>query len=289
MATTVTKAFDELLANLRLTEYEESMAAGRVRNVQKILTESYTCAQNPWAIGSYGRQTLVRWKRDIDMMVAFGDVYWPTYQYDSRSFLYAVRNVLNKAYGNTDVSSKQVAVRMLLTGGLQVDLVPTFVCASGGFYMPDGRKGWKKTNPPYHDTLMTDANVRLGSKLKPVVRLMKAWNHVNGRHLHSFHLEMVVERMWRNATALPATPAALCESLRAASSWVASSLADPWTGSSEMLDAYLNADERALTVRLLKEDAARAKDALKLAEDGEMVKAFERWNVVFNKQFPAYG
>jgi hypothetical protein len=42
-------------------------------------------------------------------------------------------------------------------------------------------------------------------------------------------------------------------------------------------------------VRLLKEDAARAKVALDLAASGEIVQAFDRWNVVYGKYFPAYG
>jgi hypothetical protein len=289
MPTTVLSAFDGLLASLRLTENEQAIAAGRVRNVQKIFADRYVCARLPWTIGSYGRETIIRWHRDIDVMVALSDVYWPTSRSDSRAFLYAIRAVLNKEYGQTEVSSKQVAVRMLLSGGLQVDLVPTFVCDKGGFYMPDGKKGWQLTNPPHHDRLMTDANVRLGSKLKPLVRLMKAWNHANGRHLHSFHLEMIVERMWQDAAALPLMPTAVAKTLGAAGSWLQSSFADPWKASGQMLDSYLSADERALAMRLLNEDADRAKTALKSAENGETVKAFERWNIVFNKQFPAYG
>jgi hypothetical protein len=289
MATTVLKAFDELLASLALTESEQDIAAGRVRNIQKIFCSEYACYRAPWTIGSYGRETLIRWNRDIDVMVALDDVYWENSKADSRAFLYAIRDFLNEAYGDTKVSTKQVAVRMMLTGGLQVDLVPTFANGTNGFLMPDGSRGWQRTNPPYHDQLMTDANVRLGSRLKPLVRLMKAWNQTNGSHLRSFHLEMVVERMWRNANALPSTPAAVAETLKTAASWVGSSFADPWTGSGQLIDAYLSSDERDLAVRLLTEDAARAKDAIDYAAAGQVANAFERWNQVFYKKFPLYG
>jgi hypothetical protein len=154
---------------------------------------------------------------------------------------------------------------MMLSGSLQVDLVPTFVNDNGGFLMPDGRGGWQLTNPPYHDKLMSDSNVRLGSRLKPLVRFMKAWNYVNGHHLRSFHREMIVERMWRDASALPSVPDAMAQTLAAAVSWVETDFADPWTGSGLMLDSYLSSTEQAQVARLLKEDAARSKTALEFA------------------------
>ena len=289
MATTVLKGFDELLGNLTLTETEAATAAGRVRNLQSIFGTLYTCARAPWTIGSYGRDTLIRWQRDIDMMVAIDDAYWPKYMQSSRQFLYDVRGLLNDAYGQTEVSTRQVAVRMMLSGGLQVDLVPTFVNDNGGFLMPDGRGGWQLTNPPYHDKLMSDSNVRLGSRLKPLVRFMKAWNYVNGHHLRSFHLEMIVERMWRDASALPSVPDAMAQTLAAAVSWVETGFADPWTGSELMLNSYLSSTERALVARLLKEDAARSKTALEFAASGQVSEAFDRWNVVYGNYFPAYG
>ena len=33
---------------------------------------------------------------------------------------------------------------------------------------------------------------------------MKFWNHANGHHLRSFHVELMVWRMWKDLTSLPA-------------------------------------------------------------------------------------
>lgn len=289
MATTVQGGFDELLRSLSLTDYEAEIAAGRVRNVQAIFSAKYACARTPWAIGSYGRETIVRWKRDIDIMVALDDTYWPRYQSNSRAFLYDIRNMLNDAYGDTTVSSKQVAVRMMLSGGLQVDLVPTFVHDYGGFLMPNGQYGWQRTNPPYHDALMTAANARLQSRLKPLVRLMKAWNQTNGSHLRSFHLEMIVERIWQNATSLPRTPDAVATMLTYAGSWVRSAFPDPWVDSGQRLDTYLSNETRASVADNLDRDAGTAKAALDAEAAGRIDSAFSFWNIVFYKKFPAYG
>lgn len=284
-------AFDELLGNLRLTATEQTIASQRVSHVQSFFLRNYVVAKAPWTIGSYGRETIIRPRRDVDMMVAL-DVatYWDRYQGDSARFLYWLRDALNAEYSNTQVSTKQVAVRMLLGSDLQVDLVPTFARTGGGFLMPDGHSGWQATNPPYHDDLMASANVRTNSQLKPLVRLMKAWNHVNGKHLRSFHLEMVVAKVWENANgSLGTTAHAVTETLRCGGSWIRNPMMDPWAGSGARLDDYLAADLRASVARTLDEDAGRAAAALAYEESGRIADAFERWGVVFNRTFPAYG
>ncbi len=291
MATTVSGVFTEFRASLRLTDYEKGIAQGRVRHVHDFFEEKYVCDRPAWVIGSYGRETLVRQSRDIDMMVALSrGAYWPRYQDDSRSFLYSIRNALNAEYGDTQVSTQQVAVRMKLGAGLQVDLVPVFVRPyQDGFVLPDGRGGWQATNPPYHDKVVTDTNVALGYDLKPLVRVMKAWNHANGRHLRSFHLEMIVERMWRDAVAIPRLPEAVAKTLELASGWVHLPFKDPWSGSGRNLDAYLSSNERDLAMHLLDEDAIRARSALDYAASAKTAAAIERWRVVFGSGFPSYG
>src|SRR5439155_17116789 len=97
-----------------------------------------------------------------------------------------------------------------------------------GYFRPNGAGRWRRTNPIYPQPLIDNANTRLGAQLKPLIRVIKAWNLANGAHLHSFHLEMVVERMWRNATSLPSLPAAVAKSLETAPSWLVSAFSDPW-------------------------------------------------------------
>jgi hypothetical protein len=74
--------------------------------------------------------------------------------------------------------------------------------------MPNGKGGWQTTNPPFHEELMSDADSRLNGDLKPLVRRMKLWNLREHSRLRSFHLEMMVERAWRNERKVPAIPLA---------------------------------------------------------------------------------
>lgn len=291
MATTVLTGFTELQARLALTPKQREVAAGRLANLRSFFASNYEVATAPWAIGSYGRGTIVRPERDIDIMVALSvDAYWGRYQGDSRVYLRWLRDGLNRNYANTRVGVRGIAVHLALGEGLEVDLVGGFARKGGGFLIPDGQGGWMATNPPFHDQLMTDANVRTRSALKPLVRVMKAWNIMgNGHRLRSFHLEMMVERMWRKAAALPALPAAVASTLKAGGGWVREPCPDPWKGSGQNLDSYLTATARAAAAKTMDQDADRARAALDHAAGGKIEKAFERWAIVFNHEFPAYG
>ncbi len=153
--------------------------------------------------------------------------------------------------------------------------------------MPDGKGHWRSTNPPAHQTLIDNADVAQAGKLKPLVKLCKAWNIANGEHLSSLHVEMLVERMWRGHS-IGAYSHAVKETIRVLPLWLATSLDDPWEGGTR-IDTYLTTQTREQIVRMLNEDAKSSAEAEQFRQDGEMAKAFERWGSVYRQHFPAYG
>lgn len=289
MAATVTASFNALLEDLKLTERQQAVARERISHLKTYFSPPrYQIGMAPWAIGSYGRETLIRWERDIDVMVALSvPAYWEQFKSDSRLYLYWIRDNLNNEYPDTKVSSKEVAVRMFLSENLQVDLVPAFIRSGGGFYIPDGSKRWTSTNPLFHDELVTNANVRLGGSLKPLIRVMKAWNIANGGHLRSFHLEMMVERMWQGRTSMPSLPIALASTLAAAAGWVSQQFGDPWIPS-QRIDAYLSAQDRALMVRFFMTDGVDAAKANVAEADGRQAEAVDLWDAIFARKSAAF-
>lgn len=127
-------------------------------------------------------------------------------------------------------------------------------------------------------------------RLKPLVRLMKAWNEANGRHLRSFHLEMMIDETWHGETKVADYPIAVAEALRKGITWLTRPMYDPWLDAGPVpLDDYLTTEERARVIRMLAADRTRAEEANAYAAAGQSAKAYERWNVVFNGRFPAYG
>jgi Second Messenger Oligonucleotide or Dinucleotide Synthetase domain len=289
VAATVTASFNALIDDLKLTARQREVADARVSHLQSYFSPPmWQIGKAPWVIGSYGRETLVRWERDLDVMVALSvPAYWESFKSDSRRYLYWVRDYLNKEYPDTKVSSKEVAVRMELSDNLQVDLVPAFARSGGGFYIPDGSKGWTSTNPPFHDELVADSNVRLDGSLKPLIRVMKAWNIANGGHLRSFHLEMMVERMWQTRTSMSQLPIALASTLAAAAGWANQPFGDPWMPT-QRIDAYLTATDRTKVVGFFTTDGANAAKANEAEAAERQAEAVDLWDAIFARKSVAF-
>ena len=288
MAKTVSAGFVELLKRLELTDEQADTAATRATALKDFFDTNFTMAERAFTIGSYRRATLIRAERDIDLLapLAYG-TYKDRYDDDSRAFLYFVRDKLNERYAQTKVSSRGVAVLLDFTV-IRANVVPAFPRSGGGFFIPNGKKGWTATNPQYHARLIKGRDDALDHRLKPLIRLMKFWNIQNGGYLRSFHIELMVWRMWKNNSAIPAYSTAAMQSISAMRGWLKSRSDDPWE-SGGRIDDYLSSGTRAKVFRMLDQDSKASGDAEDYRKADKIEKAFDRWNSVFRHEFPAYG
>jgi len=287
MATTVNGGFNELIDRLALTEEQRSTASTRVASIRDIFDGRFTMAERVFTIGSYARGTLVRWERDVDLLASVSaEEYWERYRYNSRDFLYWVRDTLNDYYATTDVSSRQIAV-VLDFSVIRCEVVPAFNRLGGGYLIPDGSGGWQATNPPHHRTLMREADERHGGKLKPLVKLMKAWKMANELSVSSLHIELLTEQLWRNGT-LGDRPSAVSSTLAQLPTWLQFSLADPWPSGSA-IDTQLRQADRQASIKTAQSDAASASTSEVARTDGRTKDAFAEWNTVYRGKFPVYG
>ena len=142
MPTTVAAAFEQMLADPRLPDRPEGDCSGRARPPDHFYRRNYQLDTGPGAIGSYNRETLIRWERDVDEMIGLSvAAYWERYK------------------GRLPAAARLGSRRT--QPGVQE------------------HARWRATNPPFHQDLVEAWNVRLASRLKPLVRLMKAWNNAN--------------------------------------------------------------------------------------------------------------
>jgi hypothetical protein len=288
MAKTVSGAFLELLGRLDLTPEQVKTASTRAAALKDFFDDNFTMAERAFTIGSYRRGTLVRPERDMDLLAPLDySTYRDRFDENSRALLYFVRDRLNDRYAQTKVSSREVAV-LLDFNVIRADVVPAFRRKGGGYFIPDGRKGWTATNPDHHTRLIRERDRELGERLKPLIRLMKFWNIQNGGHLRSFHVELMVCRMWKEDGSIPACSTAAAETIDCMRSWFGSSFDDPWE-SGGRIDAYLSSRNRAMVRRMLDQDAEASAQAEEYRQAEKVEKAFDRWNSVFRKGFPAYG
>lgn len=286
MARTVEAGFNELILRQALTANQVSVTQARVAALKTFFAKNLAMAEEAFTTGSYARGTICAGQRDIDMMAPLAYEYWERYQNRSRDFLYMVRDKLNTGYATTNVSSRQVAVTLDFTA-IAADVVPCFKRQGTGYVMPNGNGGWMATNPREHTLRVENADAAHNGRLKPLIRLMKAWNRANGNHLRSFHVEMLVMKMWENLE-VGSWSHAVKATLEVMASWLKTPTYDPWK-SDIRIDSYLSDSDRALVMRMANEDASCAAEAEKLRAQERISAAFERWSVVYRLTFPAYG
>jgi hypothetical protein len=220
MARSVEAAFNELLDRQRLTSTQVGVADTRIKTLQDFFDNNFTMAERAFKTGSYARGTICSGQKDVDLMAPLDyPTYKDRYDNDSRGFLYYIRDQLNDRYWATKVSSRQVAVTLDFTS-ITADVVPCFKREGGGFFMPDGTGGWMKTNPRYHTQLIAKGDEAHNGRLKPLIRLIKAWNLANGNHLRSFHVELLVYNMWDAKTIGTIQSKNVSSTLQVMASWV---------------------------------------------------------------------
>jgi hypothetical protein len=291
MATTVVGAFDEFRSRLALTDAQKATALAHIKSIESFFESNFELDASTgfFYTGSFRRGTMLRWTRDVDIMASLSvSKYDPVYGDDSSKFLYMVRDALNQRFSSTTVSSKRVAIKLDFTN-IAADVVPCFRREGGGFFMPDGSGNWRATYPGFHTTLMREADEAKSNRLKPLVKLLKAWNIANGHHLSSIHVELMVERMWQTDSFISSPyPAAVAETLRVMPGWAVAPFADPWSDG-RRIDADLSSADRDMAVRMLRKDAKNSANAEQYRASGQTEKAFEKWDSVFRNRFPAYG
>ena len=290
MATTVGNAFADMHNRQKLTPAQSVNARTREGAIRTFFANNFDMREPVFAIGSYKRGTICGGERDIDLMAPLSpfsaNKYWERYEGDSSAFLYWVRDRLNERYYATKVSSKRVCVKLDFTD-IVTDVTPCFPREGGGYLMPNGRGGWMNTNPPFHTNLIAGDDARAEERLKPLIRLIKAWNIANGHHLSSFHIELMVQRV-QQGQSIHAYPFEVSFTLTYLPEQLGKSLDDPWS-SGGRIDEYLTKDTRDLVLRLLAEDSKRSNLAEEYRKEGKTEKAFEEWNKIYHGTFPTYG
>lgn len=149
--------------------------------------------------GSYTRGTIIPRKydsnSDVDIMVVFNTNLYP----EKRPNTY--RENLKKFVDNKyprSISTKDLPSVMLILSKIKFDLVPA-VKATNWFtetlYIPKDQTNWQSTDPKGFNTELTDANKKYKNIVKPIVRLLKYWNHRNNYPYDSYELEQIVSRM----------------------------------------------------------------------------------------------
>lgn len=288
MVKSVPEAFDVLHARLTPSDAESAAAISHRKTIHAALDKSFG-VNRFFRTGSFGNGTSVSGFSDVDY---FASIPRAKLKRNSGSTLRDVRDVLDDRFPRTGVrvSSPAVLVPFGSKRSEATEVVPAdYVGSSEGtsvYEIADGAGGWMRASPELHNKYVTARNRALGSKVKPLVRFVKAWKYLANAPISSFYIELrVAKYSEKENTIIYSIDTRAILKLLLDNGLAA--IQDP-KGISGLIPACSSstAKEEALSKLLTAYTrAAKARDAEAAGEVGD---AFAWWDKVFFGKFPAF-
>lgn len=171
-------------------DYDRITAATRKKELLAQIEHAGVEVVDMFEAGSFNHGTGVRDHADVDNMV------WVRLAQKTQlpsSTLSRFRTALLRLTARR-VSVASPAVRIEYWTAPYFEVVPAFINGTKGdvtvYDIPGRRDEWVQSAPKAHNDLVDEQNDRLGKRLKPLVRLLKAWKYHAGAAVSSFYLEM---------------------------------------------------------------------------------------------------
>jgi len=289
MAKTVEEGFRTFHGRLTPTRGESEAAKRHRASIEACLKKSFEITRF-FRTGSFGNGTSMRSYSDVDY---FASIPTKNLKRNSDATLRAVRDALDALFPDTGVAVRTPAVLVPFgtDASESTEVVPAdFVEKDKNSYhiygIADGAGAWTRSSPDAHNAYVAHIDDKLGTKVKPLVRFLKAWKYYRNVPISSFYLELRVAKyasgeksivysidvknvfkvLWDNQLAAIQDPMGI------------SGYIYPCSTDAKKSDA-LSKLETAL------ERAQKARDA---EEAKEIHDAFYWWNLVFAEEFPAY-
>lgn len=288
----VSRAFQTVLADLEPDQNEVAEDLVRIQRMVKAIGGGYVVS-GALLMGSHRKGTAVRGVSDIDLFLQLerGSARWGKNVVSSKTVLSNCRAAVQLSLPYSTVRSDKVAVSVdIARAKHHIEVVPALFEGVADkfarFKIPDGDGGWVLTAPLAHASWLTKRHEASGNRLKPIVRLLKAWAASRGatRHLSSYYVESalgfanVVGGPWSHSESL----------YRAFDLLVrldCQSIADP-LGVSDAEVAIARTPEQCDAIA---DHVEKAHDLATQARDdeeaGREAAAVRRWKQIFNHQW----
>lgn len=152
--------------------------------------------------------------------------------------------------------------------------------------IPNGSGEWMRSSPSTHTSYVTEENIRLDKKLKPLIRFLKAWKYFCNVPISSFYLELRATK-WMEEENSIVYDIDLCNILKKLDSCSLAAMQDP-KGISGYVYACTTEAKKADALSKLSTAKTRAEKAREAERAGNISDAFYWWNKVFAGNFPTY-
>jgi hypothetical protein len=155
------------------------------RNAIEVRLNAHLGVHEMFEIGSLRHGTGIWLYSDADYLVALKgfkpDSPW--------TMLNKVRDQLQQRFPNTTIVTRRPAVVCKFSDG-DVEVVPGYSSANGGYWIADPSDGWMLTHPKDHNKYVTGVNSKHNGAVKKLTRQVKVWKYKRNVLVSSCYLEM---------------------------------------------------------------------------------------------------
>ena len=192
MARTIDDAFEQLLTRLAPTGTETAIATSHRSSIEQCLKADFGMSRF-FQSGSFGYGSSVAGYSGIDY---FAVIPTSNLNQESDGTLVRIASALRNQFPLTSirVESPAVIVPFGTSRSERHEIIPAdYIGKSNNFdvyEIPDRAGGWMRSSPDFYGVHVDVVNENLNKKVKPLIRLIKAWMYYENVPLRSFYLEM---------------------------------------------------------------------------------------------------
>jgi len=291
MPKTLDQGFDTFLSWLVPLASEHDKAKSHKDSVKACLEKNFEC-YSFFETGSFGNATGVRHYSDTDYFAVMPAKKVYT---DSAYTLRKIKEALQETFWRTEgigVNTPSVRIPFGNYASETLEITPakfngfvdTPVGSKSSYDIPDYSGGWMKSSPQAHNAYVKREDERLGYKLKPLIRLVKAWKFYNNVPISSFYLELRTTKYAEGESSI-VYDIDLKRVMKILYDNDLPSIQDPM-GISGYVKACSTDAKREEALSKVKTGYSRAEKAVEKRESN-VDDAFYWWNLFYNNEFPS--
>ncbi|MGI8670855.1 MAG: SMODS domain-containing nucleotidyltransferase [Aridibacter sp.] len=292
MAKTLEQGFDGLIKWLVPAKSEHKKAVSHKKSIKSCFKNNFDC-KLMFETGSFGNNTGVRHFSDTDYFAVCRD----DNSINSSSYLLqkskkALQITFRRTADKIRINSPSVTIPFGKYASENIEVTPCFY--EGLVSTPHGRKksyaiadgfdGWMFSSPQAHTAYVKAENKRLNKKLKPLIRLVKAWKFFHNVPISSFYLELRVTKFAGNKKKI-VYDADLYRFRKKFYQMGLASIQDPMKVSGNV-HACISEAKRRTSLSKLQTAYSRSEKAYEQRKKN-LDKCFHWWNLFFNDKFPS--
>lgn len=209
MSKSLDEGFETLLKWLSPKSAERDKVDSHKASVESCLVNNLKCYEF-FETGSFGNETGISSFSDSDF---FSVIPTDNLNANSSTTLRRIKEALQETFWATEgieVHSPAVRIPFGEYASETMEVVPCdfqglIQTPEGSFPsydIPDGTSGWMKSSPKAHNAYVKKINLKIYNKLKPLIRLIKAWKYYNQVPISSFYLELRITKYAENEKAI---------------------------------------------------------------------------------------